>query len=403
MNLITINQYGSVPTVGYAGRVYYLSKYLARHGANVEYLFQSNHYLIKSQGRYPEVDGLFYRVCKLLPNSSSKSVRRIINWFLFGCYVALFRPRLKKVDYVFYSAPSLVGWLGAYLLSRRTGAKLILDIRDVWPATLEEIGGYSASSPPIKILRALETLAYKHSDMLTSNLPGFGVRLAELPTCRQSEFYWLPNGVDPEEYEKALSEAGRTELCNKVSSDEKFIIGYVGSLGLANAIEQLLDLAEKIQHLNVEFYLVGDGDMAASLQTEAATRGLARVRFTGPVSKSEALSFMSSVDLLVLAWKDSPLYRYGIGANKLSEYLWSGKPVINFYRGFDDPVEISGGGLSCSHAESQNAVNWIQSLMEGGADVKSALGKKAKHFAREHFDYEDVALRFLRKLESHAN
>ena len=403
MNFITINQYGSVPTVGYAGRVYYLSKYLAKHGANVEYLFQSNHYLIKSRGRYPEVDGLVYRVCKLLPNSSSKSVRRIINWFLFGCYVALFRPKLKKVDYVFYSAPSLVGWLGAYLLSRRTGAKLILDIRDVWPATLEEIGGYSASSLPIKILRTLEVLAYKHSDMLTSNLPGFGVRLAELPACRHLEFYWLPNGVDPEEYEKALDEAERKGLRNKVSSDENLIIGYVGSLGLANAIEQLLDFAEMIQHLNVEFYLVGDGDMASSLRTEAATRGLARVRFTGSVSKTEALSFMSSVDLLILAWKDTPLYRYGIGANKLSEYLWSGKPVLNFYRGFDDPVEISGCGLSCSHADSQNAVNWVQSLLDEGADAQAMFGTKAKQFAREHYDYSDVAFRFLRKLESYAD
>src|SRR3546814_13988840 len=85
------------------------------------------------------------------------SKRRIWNWCLFAFrLLGLGRVIPEKPDVILYSSPSLIGYLGAEKLARRLGAKLAFEARDIWPLTLCDVGGYSASHPFIRFLQRSE-------------------------------------------------------------------------------------------------------------------------------------------------------------------------------------------------------------------------------------------------------
>ena len=151
--LVFVNQYGSTPLTGFGGRYFYLAQELSSK-CNVMLVSCANHHLLRSK---PQFKGLFYdEICegvlvrwvKLLPYSSSKSPIRVINWFLFSFLlpVLLFK---KRFDVLLYSSPSPVAFAGAWFISFIKRSKLVFDVRDVWPETLIELGGYSKYHPLI--------------------------------------------------------------------------------------------------------------------------------------------------------------------------------------------------------------------------------------------------------------
>ena len=71
-----------------------------------------------------------------------------------------------KPDAILYSSPALVGFLGVkYLSNEYPDARLVFEVRDIWPLTLVELGGYSPKHPFIRLLQWIEDKAYRDSDI----------------------------------------------------------------------------------------------------------------------------------------------------------------------------------------------------------------------------------------------
>src|SRR3546814_13977164 len=98
------------------------------------------------------------------------SKRRIWNWCLFAFrLLGLGRVIPEKPDVILYSSPSLIGYLGAEKLARTLGATLAFEVRVIWPLTLCDVGGYSASHPFIRFLQWITNRAYRIQDIVFSN------------------------------------------------------------------------------------------------------------------------------------------------------------------------------------------------------------------------------------------
>jgi glycosyltransferase involved in cell wall biosynthesis len=303
-----ICQYASTPESGLGGRHYYLGQQLAKLGYSVYIVASSAHHLLHNK---PDIDKAFeiqtlsknfHFVWVRMPNyAQAHSKQRVLSWFLFVLRIRNL-PRVidARPDAVLFSSPSPIGFLGAQRLARKYKARLIFEVRDIWPLTLTEIGGYSSSHPLIRFMQWVEDRAYRDSDAVVSNLKNAYQHMIERG-MDASKFTWIPNGISVGDLENIESlDSQQLSYIQK----GKFIVGYAGTFGLANDLPTLLDAANLLKgHSDIVFVLVGGGKDKGALVSYAKKLGLENVIFVGPIEKRRIPALLSFFDVLVVGAK----------------------------------------------------------------------------------------------------
>ena len=265
-----INQYASTPETGIGGRHYYLAKELANQGHTVYLIAAGYTHLLRTppvlDKKYliEPVTGGFNFVWVTTPHySGAHDKARVLNWFIFA-WKLLKLPQIieDKPDAILYSSPSLVGFLGAQRLAKKLKCKIVFEVRDIWPLTLIQLGGYSPKHVFIRFLQWVEDRAYHDSDVIFSNLPNAVEHMVMRGMARE-KFQWIPNGFDLSELENPEPLAVTTQLALPKG---KFIIGYTGTLGLANALDSFIEAARLLKdEVEMAFVLVGGGKEKSTL------------------------------------------------------------------------------------------------------------------------------------------
>lgn len=305
--------------------------------------------------------------------NGASSVRRVWAWFVFAFrLLKLGGVQEQKPDIIYYSSLSLVGFLGAERLSKKINVPLFFEVRDVWPLTLVELGGVSRRHPLVIFLQWIEDRAYKNSTYVFSNLERLPVHIKER-IGRSVDFSWLPNGVN--EYNHSDLSEYELSLPNGC-----FVVGYTGSIGTANAMMTLVKAAEILRHDKVFFVIAGDGEQLPDLKEYVQRHNISNVSFLGKISKSDVPALIKKFDSCYIGWGNNPLYRFGIGANKIPEYLYSGKPILHSYSGDGDPVVRYGAGITVPALDPKalsEAILRLKKLPESQRDLMGANGRYA--------------------------
>nr|WP_285865687.1 glycosyltransferase [Lederbergia lenta] len=111
--------------------------------------------------------------------------------------------------------------------------------------------------------------------------------------------------------------------------ENKFVIIYLGSHGIANHLEPVIDLCEELKVLpNIHLLMVGNGLEKEKLMRIANERKLDNITFNDSVSKELVPSLLKRADLSIISMMDSPLYKWGFSMNKLYDYMAAGLPII---------------------------------------------------------------------------
>ncbi len=394
-----ISQTATTPQTGYGGRTHYLARELVKLGHQVTVISARNHHLLwnKSSDRCAseKEDNESYSIAHIptLKYHRARDKRRVIHWFIF----ALFLPFLRwapgeKPDAILYSSPSLIGFLGAEQLAKRAKAKLVFEVRDLWPLTLTEIGGYSKKNVFIRFLQWVEDRAYSRADRVVSNLEGAVNHMVE-HGLNEKKFSWISNGYCREEFDAS---ADAYEGSSYIVPTGKFVVGYLGTLGHANSLDTLIAAADKLrEHDDIAFLIVGQGSEKEHLINEASRLRLSNLTILDPVPKKQIYSILKTFDVCALAWKKSALYQFGNGANKIYEYLFSGKPIVQSYSGLFDLVSTYDAGITSEAENSAQLAEAILRLKNMSAADREQLGSNGKAAAITHHEYGSLA----RKLE----
>lgn len=380
------------------GRHYYLAKELAKLGHNVYLIASSANHLLREQQhlkesyRISKVAGFSFVWVRMPPYKEAHSKQRALNWFIFPWRLMKLSGLIPdSPDAIICSSPSPMAFLGAYRLAKKHRATLVFEVRDIWPLTLTEIGGYSVKHPFIKLMQWIEDWAYRCSDKVVSNLKN----AIEHMTSRgmaASKFSWVPNGFCLEEANASIPLDER--IVDKLPRD-KFLIGYTGTMGVANALYTLLDAAEILKSFeDIAFVLVGSGKEKAKLQSLAAGKGLKNVVFLDAVPKASIYAMLSHFDACFIGWLNDGLYRFGIGANKIPEYFYSGKPIIHSYSGMADPVLEARAGLTVPAEDANGLAEAILRLYKMPAETQRAMGLNGRAAAVAHYEYGLLAKRY---------
>ena len=411
MNILIINHYAGSPKHGMEYRHYYLAREWVRLGHKVSIAAASYSHLRsvgpKMTGNTTEekIDGIRYLWLRT-PRYRGNGIGRVMNMSAFGLMLVMLKAKiagLGKPDLVIASSPHPFIIYGARKIARAAKAKLMFEVRDLWPLTLTELGGMSPRHPFISAMQWMENYAYDVSDKVISLLPkadGYMISHGMAP----NNFVCVPNGIEAAEWgpDKSPLPQQHDSVLGTLKNEGRFIVGYAGAHGISNSLDILMAAAALLQSHAVTFVLVGQGPEKKTLQDRARAMGLNNVEFLPPVTKAAVPKLLSEMDTLFIGWKKQPLYRFGISPNKLMDYMMASKPVIHAIEAGNDPVAESGCGFSIPPEDPDAIKETLLKLIYMTDDERKDMGARGKKYVLAHHDYRVLAKRYLEAFEREA-
>jgi len=227
----------------------------------------------------------------------------------------------SKVDYVIASSPPLFVGLPAWFLARLRRAKLVLDIRDLWPDSAVVTGQLPLPRLTLPVGRLFERFMYLRAQLIVCVSKTMQSELTQR-VDRRRKVEVIYNAADAETPLGPLQQTGAES-----HTDLRRIV-YAGNIGRSQGLETLVEAAAKFPYLR--FQLVGDGVRRHVLEEMA--HPLENMEFVGPCTKREALEHLSKGSALFLQLRDADLF-VGAIPSKVFDYLTVNRPILYGLRG----------------------------------------------------------------------
>lgn len=278
--------------------------------------------------------------------SNEGFVLRILDFvsFMFSSFFAgLFQ---RKVDVVVATSPQFFTAVSGWALSVIKRKKFIFELRDIWPASITAVGAMK-DSLVIKLLEKLEMFLYRRSDAIVSVTHSFKKELIERGVDGEKISVVL-NGVDLSKYQSA--QCKNSSFAKEYQLDDKFVVGYIGTHGMAHALEHVIDAAEYLKaNDNVRFIFAGGGSAKDKLVELVKQKQLNNVVFIPRQPKENMPALWSLCDVSLISLRDTPLFKTVI-PSKIFESMGMGLPILAAipHGEASDIIESANAGVICS-------------------------------------------------------
>lgn len=340
----------------------------------------------------PDSDGFIF-----VPTTPYKGngLSRIANWasYASSATVKALLSGLPRPDVVYGSSPHLLAGLAADVISRRYRAPLILEVRDLWPKVLADMGSLSEESHLYRILTGIEEYLYRRAQAIVVMAHGTKDELVRRGV-EPEKLIFIPNAADPADFEV---DATRDDL-RAAYGLNRFTFIYTGAHGPANGLDLLVRAALDCPEADV--LLVGNGPSKQDLQSLAQTSGATNVRFIDPVPKQEIPQLLKAADAGIHCLADVDLFKYGVSPNKVFDYQAAGLPVITNTPGeVSQLVERAGSGITTGPDGLAAA---MADMLRAAPQTLSRWGSAGRDFMETHQSRSAMAARLQALLDHQA-
>jgi glycosyltransferase involved in cell wall biosynthesis len=342
VNIWYFHPYAGGPGVGRTWRPYYLGVEWRKLGHRCTVFAARNHHLLDRPAALDEereIDGVRY-VGLPARAYQGNGLGRILNMLDYCRGMRKLAARigkdLEKPDAIIISSPHPFGIVPGRSLARKFGAKLVFEVRDLWPLSITEINGTSRWHPFVLLTAVIERFAYRNSHLVASLLYGVEEYMKERNLAYR-RFIWVPNGIAMSQPSPApaLTEQG-SALASQIDSWHaagKLVLMHPGGMGPPNGLITLVEALRLLRssHLSTRLcaLLVGEGSQRGQIEAFVKEHDLSTIIIGNPLPKSDADSLLEKCDLgYVGSSANDGLYRYGVSPNKALDYIRSGKPFV---------------------------------------------------------------------------
>ena len=327
------------------------------------------------------------------------TIMRLLNNLSFGISSVFTAMRAGKADIVIVTSPPPLSTPFGGFIARCKRAKLVYDVRDIWPDVALEMGSFAENSFFCKIFRRITNKLYKKSDLITTVSPGkvekIKNKVANLPGRKSGPEHtdkvkFVGNGFD----ETILKDPIDQELIDKYQLNKNFTCVYIGNIGLAQGLDSLLTIAKETKHKDVRFLLFGTGAEKDMLVEKA--KELGNVQFCGVLPHEKVRSLLTAAKISFIPLKNSNM-KDSI-PTKIYEALGNGCPVLLMAEGDScDIVNASGLGKTVSPDHPELLAGVFDSMVDH-YDEYETRKQQAMHLMVEEYSRQKIAERFVKEL-----
>lgn len=322
---------------------------------------------------------------------SSNGLSRIINWASYAVTATLRGLGVGRVDVIYGSSPHLLAALAAWVLSVVKRATFVMEVRDVWPRVLVDMGALSASSPVYKVLTALEEFLYRRARTIVIMAEGSRTELVARGVP-DNKIVYIPNGADPEDFVPSVP---REQLRERYGFNRVTAV-YAGAHGPANGLDLLLDAAEQTPEVDV--VLIGGGVLKSQLRADAQHRDLRNVRFMDPVPKSEIPDLLAAADIGLHVLADVELFRSAVSPNKVFDYMVAGLPTLTNCPGL--VTELVERAVAGQGVEPAGLARGLRGLASLDGQARRATGERGQRWIEANQSRRAMGERLNRTLDA---
>ena len=250
-------------------------------------------------------------------------IHRTLDFLSFMVTGALAALKEERPDVIAATSPqfftAVAGWAAAGI--RRI--PFVFELGDLWPASIAAVGVMKKSFA-LGLIEKLELFLYRRSDAIAALTGSFKENLVERG-IDGGKIAVVINGVDLARYSPQPRDAA---LAGKWGLEGKFVVGYIGTHGMAHALSNVLDAAERLKDRDhIRFLLAGAGAERDALIADAKKRGLGNVIFMPRQPKEQMPAVWSLCDVALVHLKDSAVFA-GVIPSKIFEAEAMGLPLL---------------------------------------------------------------------------
>ncbi|MBI1746636.1 MAG: glycosyltransferase family 4 protein [Acidobacteria bacterium] len=327
----------------------------------------------------------------LYPAANKGRLKRCLNYFSFMLSAIFFGTFcVRRPDVIIATSPQLLVGLAGYALARLWRVPLVFEVRDLWPESLIAV---EAVRPESGLIRALDRVAmflYREAASIVTVTDAFK-RIIVDRGIDSNKIHVIKNGVDLQVFHPGVA---ATLLPNEWGVHDRFVISYIGTLGMAHKIDTILDVAERLRILpDIRFVLVGEGAEKDALKAQAVERRLSNVIFLDQQPRPRVAELIAASQVGLVLLRRSELFRTVI-PSKMFEYMGMAKPIILGVPGESQAIlEQAGAGLHIPSEDVSALETAILTLYHDGR-LRARLGANGRRYVECFHDREKLAANY---------
>ncbi|MDP3312600.1 glycosyltransferase family 4 protein [Lutibacter sp.] len=394
-----LNQTAGKPDSGWGERHYFFSKYWIQKGYEVKIISGSYNHLFLNQPKISKKtftvenveDGISFCWVKI-PMYDGASIFKLWSMLVFAFKLFFLSSKLigKPSVIIVSSMPIFQILPGIFLKWKYKTSKLIFEIRDLWPLTPIHLSGYSKFHPIILGMSWLEKIGYRKADSIVSLLPN-AFNYIDKISGDTSKSHWISNGIDAS---LLVKEEISKEIVAQIPTD-KFIIGYSGTMGMANALEYLIEASILLKNnQNIHFVFVGDGYLKK--QFLQATKHNNNITFIDKISKNQVQQVLQLFNCCFIGRNNTPLFDYGVSSNKYFDYMLAGKPILESSNRIKSPAELADCSIQVKPENPKAIVEGIFELLKMNSKELQELGERGYTYVKKYHNFEYLSTNYLK-------
>jgi colanic acid biosynthesis glycosyl transferase WcaI len=269
------------------------------------------------------IDGIDVVRVKTYITANEGFVKRTLDYVSFMVAAITASPFLPRCDVVIGTSPQFFAALGASVIAKLRRRPFVFELRDLWPASIVEVGALR-SGFAIRMLEALELHLYRRATAVISVTHSFKRELANRG-IDSDKIEVVQNGVDLAHF---MARPRDPQLRNELGLQGRFVVGYLGTHGMAHGLHSVLDAAALLANRDdIAFIMVGAGAEKRALQEHAERLRLKNLTFVPRQPKERMPALLALCDICLVPLRDKALFR-SVLPSKIFEAMAMRTPIL---------------------------------------------------------------------------
>lgn len=350
-----LHQHFKSPVPGGAIRSYYLAKSLVDHGIETVVITGSN----KSSYRKESLDGIEVHQIPVTYENAFGFFKRSVSFLSYVWKSYHLAKKIHEVNLCYAISTPLTVGLVAMSLKKKFKIPYLFEVGDLWPDAPIQLG-FIKNKIFASLLYRLEKSIYLNADSIVALSETIKTNI--LQKAINKKVHVIPNFSDCEFYN---CEPKNPQIEKKYSTEGKFVVSYVGAIGVANGLDYFIECANESRKANlpIHFFLCGEGAMLNHLKVSIEELNLENISITDFVSREEVRSILNITDAAFVCYRNVPVLQTG-SPNKYFDGLAAGKLIVNNFGGWiKEEIESEQCGISVDPEQPQDFVEKIRPFL----------------------------------------